>query len=75
MMKYWFGTINMNVWTMKNSFSIIKISENHSNQTKMQFSENYFSFFLKIGRKSISTGSPGRSRPPEFKKNSENRPK
>ena len=34
----------------------------------MQFLENYFSFFLKIGRKSISTGSPGRSRPPEFKK-------
>ena len=34
----------------------------------MQFQEKYFLFFLKIGRKSISTGSPGRSRPPEFKK-------
>ena len=34
----------------------------------MHFLEKYFLFFLKIGRKSISTGSPGRSRPPEFKK-------
>jgi len=35
---------------------------------KKHFLDNYFSKFSKIGRKSISTGSPGRSRPPEFKK-------
>ena len=41
----------------------------------MQLFDKYFSIFSKIGRKSISTVILGFSRPPKFKKNTENIPK
>ena len=31
MMKYWFGTINIYVWTIKNPFLITKTYENNEN--------------------------------------------
>ena len=56
------------IFNSKNKRKPLKLSKN-------AIIGNYFSKFSKIGRKSISIGSPGRSRPPEFKKNSENKPK
>ena len=37
MMKYWFGTINIYVWTIKNPFLITKTYENNENTSKFQF--------------------------------------
>ena len=37
MMKYWFGTINIYVWTIKNPFLITKTYENNKNTSKIQF--------------------------------------
>ena len=53
MMKYWFGTINIYVWIIKNPFFITKTYENNENTSNFQFQEKYFSLFSKIGRKSM----------------------
>ena len=37
MMKYWFGTINIYVWTIKNPFLITKTYENNENTSNFQF--------------------------------------
>ena len=42
MMKYWFGTINIYVWTMKNPFLITKTYENNKNTSNFQFLMKFF---------------------------------
>ena len=39
MMKYWFGTINIYVWTIKNPFLITKTYENNENASHFQFQD------------------------------------
>ena len=41
-MKYWFGTINIYVWTIKNPFLITKTYENNKNTSNFQFSMKIF---------------------------------
>ena len=53
------------IFNNKNKWKPLKLNTN-------TIVRNLFFIFLKIGRISISTGSPGRSRLPEFKKNNEN---
>ena len=37
MMKYWFGTTNIYVWTIQNPFLITKTNENNTNKSNSQF--------------------------------------
>ena len=50
-MKYWFGTINIYVWTIKNPFLITKTYENYENTSNFQFLMKIF--FRKIKKSRI----------------------